>query len=559
MFSFIFSFHFPLTTVAYHTTMNLNPTAFSLTEIFLGNRSIIGSLQLRLSSRPSVCRQDDLSTPRKESISVRVLFVDVDTLRPDHLGCYGYQRDTSPCVDSIAKEGIIFDNYYTTNAPCLPSRAALVTGRYGIHTGVVGHGGTAADMRLGGPNRGFSDEVGIHNLFNLFRKAGIRTASVSTFAERHAAWWFNAGFDETCNVGGCGMETADKVTPAALDWLSRHADQDNWCLHVHYWDPHTPYRAPASFGEPFANEPLCDPWITEEIFDQHYHHVGPHSAQEVNMWNDRANPAFPRHLARLENLKDVKYFMDQYDCGVRYTDDNIKKMVDFLKEKGLYEDMVIIVTSDHGENLGELGLYGEHGTADNPTCRIPMIIKWPGGKQGIRDSALHANLDLAPTIEQLLGQTSNARWDGKSYADTILEGVEDGHQDIVINQCAHVCQRSVRFDHYIYIRTVHDGYHLFDDEMLFDLEKDPHEIHNLASELPDVCAKGAKMILDWEYQMMKTSDSDADPMWTVFREGGPYHAQEGDIDAYIERLRDTDRAEGAEKLIARIKSGYYNP
>ena len=192
---------------------------------------------------------------------MKVLFVDVDTLRPDHMGCYGYQRETTPCMDSIAEEGIVFQNYYTTNAPCLPSRAALVSGRYGIHTGVVGHGGTAADMRLGGAKRGFSDEIGIHNLFNLFRKAGMRTASVSTFAERHAAWWFNAGFDETCNVGGCGMESADKVTPAALDWLSRNADQDNWCLHVHYWDPHTPYRTPSSFGEPFSDQPLSDPWI----------------------------------------------------------------------------------------------------------------------------------------------------------------------------------------------------------------------------------------------------------------------------------------------------------
>ncbi len=353
------------------------------------------------------------------------------------------------------------------------------------------------------------------------------------------------------------MESADKVTPAALDWLSRNADQDNWCLHVHYWDPHTPYRTPSSFGEPFSDQPLSDPWITKEIFDQHYHHVGPHGAQEVNMWSDSTNPAFPRHLGRLENLDDVKYFMDEYDCGVRYTDDNIKQLVDLLKEKGIYEDTAIILTSDHGENLGELGLYAEHATADYPTCHIPMIIKWPGGVRGKKDNAMHANLDLAPTIEQLLGQSSNARWDGKSYARTITDGVEEGHDDIVINQCAHVCQRSVRFDKYIYIRTVHDGYHLFEDEMLFDVENDPHQIHNLAQTLPEVSAKGAKLILDWEYRMMKTSGSDVDPMWTVIREGGPYHAQEGNIDNYIKRLRETDRSEGAERLTERIQEGYY--
>ena len=114
-----------------------------------------------------------------------------------------------------------------------------------------------------------------------------------------------------------------------------------------------------------------------------------------------------------------------------------------------------------------------------------------------------------------------------------------------------------RFDKYIYIRTVHDGYHLFEDEMLFDVENDPHQIHNLAQTLPEVSAKGAKLILDWEYRMMKTSGSDVDPMWTVIREGGPYHAQEGNIDNYIKRLRETDRSEGAERLTERIQEGYY--
>lgn len=81
-----------------------------------------------------------------------------------------------------------------------------------------------------------------------------------------------------------------------------------------------------------------------------------------------------------------------------------------------------------------------------------------------------------------------------------------------------MCQRSARFDHYVYIRTVHGGYHLLPDEMLFDLEADPHEQHNLAQERPDLCAKGAKLILDWNDAMMKTSAYDADPMWTVMRE-----------------------------------------
>ena len=80
---------------------------------------------------------------------------DIDTLRSDHLGCYGYGRNTSPAIDSVAAEGVRFEDYYCPNAPCLPSRASLITGRYGIRNGVVGHGGTAADLRLQGESRHF--------------------------------------------------------------------------------------------------------------------------------------------------------------------------------------------------------------------------------------------------------------------------------------------------------------------------------------------------------------------------------------------------------------------
>jgi len=89
---------------------------------------------------------------------MRIVYIDIDTLRPDHLGCYGYERNTSPHIDNIAKEGTIFSECYASDVPCLPSRASFFTGRFGIHSGIVGHGGTAADMRLTGLERGFEDQ-----------------------------------------------------------------------------------------------------------------------------------------------------------------------------------------------------------------------------------------------------------------------------------------------------------------------------------------------------------------------------------------------------------------
>ena len=475
---------------------------------------------------------------------MRVILFDIDTLRSDHLGCYGYGRDTSPAIDAIAQEGVRFGNYYCPNAPCLPSRASLITGRYGVRTGVVGHGGTAADMRLQGESRHFRDNCSDNGLFMQFRRAGMHTASFSTFAERHSSWWFNAGFNECFNVGKCGNESAGEVTPHVLDWLRRKGREDNWFLHVHYWDPHTPYRAPAEFGNPFAGQPLPDDWISEEIFAQHLLHVGPHGANEINMWDDTQFPQFPRHPGSLKTREDMKAMMDSYDCGIRWTDDNIAQIVDLVKEMGLYEDLAVIITSDHGENMGELGLYGEHATADEPTCHIPMIIKWPGGMRGFVDQGFHDNVDLAPTIQELLGTKMLGRYDydGLSYAQTLLTGQDCSKDHLVLTQCAHVCQRSVRFGDYLYLRTVHGGYHLFPREMLFNVKEDPHQLHNLARERPELCEKGARLILNWNETVMKKSDSDADPMWTVMREGGPEHAR-GMLEAYIKRLEGTPRAD----------------
>ncbi len=479
---------------------------------------------------------------------MRVLMLDLDTLRPDHLHCYGYRRNTSPSIDSICEDGMRFDNYYCSDAPCLPSRAALTTGMFGIHNGAINHGDTTADLRHYGNGRGFHDPILENNLFFLFRRAGMHTATISSFAERHSSYWFNAGFHEVVNCGKRGDERADEVLPSVLDWVSRNADKDNWFLHVNLWDPHTPYRAPMEFGNPFENDPLPE-WITEDVLKIHLEHVGPHSINEIGMYTDNSPAQYPRQLGKATNLKEVKEVIDGYDCGIRYMDDKIGKLLALLKEKGIYDDMVIIVTSDHGENMGELGIYSEHGTADNITTRIPMIIKWPGMKKGV-DKGLHYNLDLVPTIAELLGIPKYSGWDGQSYAETLRTGADTGRPYLVLSQCSHVCQRSVRFDDYIYIRTYHDGYHLFPTEMLFNVKEDFHEQHNLAEERPDLCGKACRYLLDWHQQMMMTSRSDVDPLWTVIREGGPFHAK-GNLPAYCERLKKTGRAKGAEELMKR--------
>ncbi len=111
------------------------------------------------------------------------------------------------------------------------------------------------------------------------------------------SWWFDAGFNECYNVGDEGLESGEKVLPVALDWLRRHEKDDNWFLHVHFWDPHTPYRAPESFGNPFAGVPMPD-WITPDILEHHKTLAGPHSVLDLNMYDSNTNPSTPAPRAK---------------------------------------------------------------------------------------------------------------------------------------------------------------------------------------------------------------------------------------------------------------------
>lgn len=232
---------------------------------------------------------------------MRILYIDIDSLRPDHLGCYGYHRNTSPTIDWVASEGVRFERCHVSDAPCLPSRTALVTGRFGIHSGVVAHHGMAADLFPIGAERRFASTPGFEHWFLMLQRAGFHTVSVSPFPQRHAAWWFVGGLMEWFNPGKNGQERADEINALALPRLERNADKDRWFLHVNYWDPHTPYRTPQEYGNPFANGPPPD-WLTEEIRRAQWERFGVRSAQDS--WVVESGKTWERMPTAIASLED---------------------------------------------------------------------------------------------------------------------------------------------------------------------------------------------------------------------------------------------------------------
>ena len=484
---------------------------------------------------------------------MRFLFIDIDTLRADHLGCSGYHRDTSPNIDAVAATGIRFENVYASDVPCLPSRTALATGIFGIRNGVVNHGGLAADLRAEGRSRAFIGAIAGNSWAAKFYWAGWHTASISSFAFRHSATWWNHGVMEAMNLmRGMGGERADEVLPVALDWLDRSGRDDNWFLHLHLWDPHTPYNTPEEYGNPFEGDPV-PAWHTEEVRRRNWDLAGPHSAQEPwgftpDEWG--APPA--RHPWNAASMDDVKRIFDGYDVGIRYADDAVGTVMNKLDDLGVLDDTAVLISSDHGEAFGELGVYADHQGADEPTCHIPSVLRWPGLEPRVY-SGLHYHLDIAATVVDLADlPVPRGWWSGESIKDALVGGTEAGREALMLSQGAWACQRGVRWGDHLYLRTMHDGYHPhWNAEMLFDISTDPHETDDLAADEPGLLDEAANLLDDWTQQQLSLALGDQrDPMDIVLEEGGPYHVR-GHLPAYLERLRDSGRGAWADVLVER--------
>ncbi|MDA0839650.1 MAG: sulfatase [Planctomycetota bacterium] len=481
---------------------------------------------------------------------MRILYIDIDSLRPDHLGCYGYSRETSPNIDQLAERGTRCTNYYCSDAPCLPSRTALFTGRFGIHTGVINHGGLEADIRPQGRERKFSNKGPYRTWMTSMSNAGHYTAMISPFPARHAAWQVLDGFRETYDSGKNGNELAEEVSPTAIKWLKEHASEENWFLHVNFWDPHTPYRTPEEYGNPFEDDPAPD-WLTVQMIREHRESFGPHSARELHGWGP-GDGKWPRTPDEITNRADFKKWIDGYDAGIHYADHHAGLLLEELDQQGILEDTVVIVSADHGENQGELNVYGDHQTADYITCRVPLIVAGPGIKEAHVDDGLHYNVDLAPTVTKMVGGIPAPKWDGESFLPALTKGTDAGRPYLVVSQGAWACQRAVRFDQWMLIRTYHDGLKDFPDVMLFDIAADPHEVNNLAEARHDVVGRGLRLLDEWIDENLSKASNASDPMWHVIEEGGPFHTLDW-LEKYLKLLRGSGRAEAADRLEARHK------
>ncbi len=436
---------------------------------------------------------------------MRIIYFDIDSLRQQHLGCYGYSRPTSPTVDAIAADGVRFEGCYGSDLPCNPSRAALFSGRFGVLNGVVGHDGPAQHMRY--PGEGHRHYPECPMFMRHLQAAGYNTVSFSGFAQRHQSWWFTAGFTEFHgNKLPGGLEMADDVNAHVEPWLSQNAAEDDWFLHVNYWDVHHPYRAPDQYWDQMSAAGPGLEWPDDEKIRADYErYYGPRTARDwqppdIYPGGQASLDRFPRMRSSIRNREDLQDFVDGHDAGMAYVDSAIARIINILRAQGVYEETAIIISSDHGESVAEQGLYFEHGNASEGTAHQPLVIRWPGVTESARGHAydgLLYQLDLAPTVAELLDLEIPSGWSGESFATALRGQPWEGREHLVWGTGIFSFQRAVRTRRHLFIRTLHSGCFALEPISLFDMVDDPHQLNNISTEDQSTAAALDHKLASW--------------------------------------------------------------
>ncbi|MCP4250204.1 MAG: sulfatase [bacterium] len=330
-----------------------------------------------------------------------VILVSIDTLRADHLGCYGHKYVDTPNIDAFAADSMLFTAHINAAPSTLSSHTALMTGTYPHTHGTPKNGHVINDKNT--------------MLAEVLKEVGFETAGFVAAFPLDSVTGFDQGFDhydDECDalktrlVRDQTQRRGDKVSDAVLRWLREHdarrADDDRLFLFAHYFDAHWPYEAPPPYGGMYRTDgPAPDGSMKAVHGIRRLLKEGP---------SERGRQA-------------AEMLRREYCAEITYCDLQVGRLLDHLKARGYYDNSLIIITSDHGETFDEhLDVYAiNHGVSVFDTeIRTPLIVRFPKGRFGGRTvSRLVSNIDVMPTILHLLNLPETDRLEGQSFAGLI--------------------------------------------------------------------------------------------------------------------------------------------
>ena len=307
-----------------------------------------------------------------------VVLLTADALRADHLGCYGYHRDTSPVLDAFADESLRFTNAYSASSHTREAVPALLTGEF-------------PDVAIGSDYRLASDTVA-----STLSEAGYATAGFHSNPFVSRAYGFDRGFDTFDDDLHLGQHKlialaqraldkvrnrhyarADEINDRSLEWLDAQTVDEPFFLWNHYMDTHGPYEPPGEYATLYADREV--------------------SGREAQSLYQRAIDD-PESITESER----ELLIDLYDAEIRYNDEHIGAFLDALRDRLLLEESIVIVSADHGDAFGEHGYYEHPRYLHDEITHVPLFVRLPDGSSDTIETPA-STLDIGATIEGILG------------------------------------------------------------------------------------------------------------------------------------------------------------
>jgi arylsulfatase A-like enzyme len=373
-------------------------------------------------------------TPRPD-----IVLIVIDTLRADHLGSYGYSRNTTPHIDALAADATRYTRAYSHAPWTTPSVAALMTSQYPSALGI-----SNVQSRL-------PDEAVL--LPELLRDAGYRTAAFVSHSFVSAKWGFAQGFEtfDESNVKGHLATTSPDVSELAVAWLREHLGQKPVFLLLHYFDPHFGYLEQPDFGFGGRNP----------SYDGHV--------------RSGSIPGFLTRTTPQLSAEDLEELVRLYDSEIALTDHAIGRVLSTLREAGRYESSIIVLTGDHGEEFLDHGALDHAKTLYDEVVNVPLLMKLPGRPGGRVDTPV-AHVDVLPTLIDWLDLEIPEAARGRSL---LSEGGTEPRPVFLETQRLRRLRGVVHGDEKLIV-DLDSG-----DAQLFDLREDPDERTDLSLDRPE--------------------------------------------------------------------------
>lgn len=474
------------------------------------------------------CGGDDSPAPRLAGLPPNLLVVAVDTLRADHLGLYGYPRDTSPNLDALAERCTVFDAAQSVAPWTAPALLSLMTSLPPALHGV---------RDFPRPGRLAED---VDTLAEVLKRRGYATAAFTEGGYARGEFGLDQGFDVyPANAGDAEGNRSNLIHESRLEgnldrtlaWIAAHRDEP-FFVFFHTYEVHPPLRAPERFIREFRpgwdeaaeHERVAraiEHWNRErrlseaerELVWRHFYHcrfrgLPPREAQRAML---RYRPAGARPAgSRTLRPDDVRFVTDLYDAEIAYADARLVRLWRVLDELGLRRDTLIVVTSDHGEGLGDHGSLSHGSRLNEEALHVALLFCGAGVAPAPRRVAdVVSSLDVMPTVLELLGaDEAPPAMRGRSLAPLLAGGSLEARPALssALAEPLPGRLRSLRTRRWRLVEEPATG-----RRWLYDLAADPEETANLAAERGDVVSELLPALGD-ELEHASLHQADAGPV-----------------------------------------------